>query len=162
MALWQLIVEMTSGTFDPTEEFLPFKLLLALKARAADPTITPSNFLDNNFLDTIGIAPLHLGHGHIYAFLKYVLFEESIWLRSELHDAAVTGVLFAMAAIAERSLGPDTASEERRVLGYWMAKHAHDRLDARVRREDKARWLKVRDEGYRQWQAGMKTLYGRE
>lgn len=162
MAYWEPLLGMVSGEVDPGPEFPPYRLLAALAEHGAHPLATPPAFLETLPAAELGLAPLHVAHGHVYAFFKFVLFEESVLLRGRFGAAGVVGVLFAMAAIVERSLGPDTASEERRVLGYWLAKEAQARLDAKLGDEKRVRWEQVRDDGYRQWKNGMQNLYGRE
>jgi hypothetical protein len=162
MSHWENILELMSGIDLPPKNFPPLRLLQALSERAKFPETTIFNIFDSLSLVELGLAPLHFSHGHIYAFLKYILFEQSFWLRTLLGDAGVTGVLFAMVAIVERGLGQSTVSEERRVLGFWLSKEATaQRERGQLDELNDARWRRMEIEGFQRWEAGMRYLYGR-
>jgi hypothetical protein len=157
---WEDILHMVSGG-QIRPDFPPALLLNALAESASEAT--PVNVLESISRKLAKIAPLHITHGHIYAFLKFILFEESVWLRSRHGAAGVTGVLFAMAAIVDRALGPLAVSEERRVLGYWLAREAKERLEHGTMLEsDKEKWQKIQEMGLQRWSEGMRDLYGRD
>jgi hypothetical protein len=107
-----------------------------------------------------GASSVHLTHAHIFGFLKFVLFEQSVWLRQNYGDDGVSGVLLAMAAIVKRAIGEENASEERRVLGYWLVREARTRGCGPRSRERKAYWTEVEKVGWSCWLGGMKVLYG--
>lgn len=161
MSQWEVLLGMISGEDNPSAHFPPLVLLESLTKAVRDFKAEPSNILDVVSRLETGMAPLHITHGHIYAFLKFTLFEQSFWLRSILGSDGVTGVLFAMCSIVERALGPSSSSDERRVLGYWLAKEGYQRLGQKdVQEKEKAMWERCTQDGFKKWKDGMQTIYG--
>jgi hypothetical protein len=156
MEQWPAILEMVSNDTKPSSSLQSYEILRALANASGE---TPTTILSALSAD-LGLSPLHICHGHIYAFLKWTLFEQSSWLRKHFGQEGVFGVLFTMIAIVDRIIGPEPASEERRALGYWLAREAKDRLKFDLEKEEAAKWEKLRDEGFSRWAEGMKVLYG--
>jgi hypothetical protein len=163
LAQWPELLDVveTGRALDP-QGIQPCKVLCILTTAARSDHTQPSALLASLPDLEYAITPLHICHSHFYGFLKWAVFEQSIWLRSHLGQDGVIGVLFAMAAIVERSLSADPASEERRVLGYWIAKEATQVLHGRAELGgvERARWEETRNEGVARWRDGMRLLYG--
>ncbi|KZT24902.1 SET domain-containing protein [Neolentinus lepideus HHB14362 ss-1] len=168
MGEWEQILAMTSGEIPATQctHLLAYQVIQHL----ADSWII--SFPNDSQLPSLPnlsfLFPLHPNHSHIYSFLKYILFEQSVWLRQYFADAGVHGVLLAMLAIVEHALnglgdGGNSlkVSEERRVLGYWIVKEAERQL-GQDQDEKRAKWESIRDQGFMRWQIGMRYLCSTE
>jgi hypothetical protein len=160
---WPALIETVESGKTPSIKSQPYRLLRSLADMTRKTRVRPSIMLVAMPDAEKVVAPLHVCHGHVYTLLKWALFQQSVWLRTQLGRDGVVGALFAMAAIVERSFGADAASEERRVLGYWVAKESVEvlRAQADLRDEERARWEAIREEGLTRWQEGMRLLYGR-
>jgi hypothetical protein len=121
---WPALIETVESGKTPSIKSQPYRLLRSLADMTRKTRIRPSTMLVAMPDAEKVVAPLCVCHGHVYTLLKWALFQQSVWLRTQLGRDGIVGALFAMAAIVERSLGADAASEERRVLGYWVAKEA--------------------------------------
>ncbi|EIN08506.1 hypothetical protein PUNSTDRAFT_126513 [Punctularia strigosozonata HHB-11173 SS5] len=165
MSLWPSILETLESSAERPAA-LPFNLLQSLTS-LAERRQDPHTFILGLDLQQHGFGGnvnLHISHGYVYAFLKFILFEQSVWLRQRYGDDGVTGTLLAAAAIVERAYQalPElkVASEERRALGYWLVREARTRWGDVHGRE--SFWDEVESIGWARWTEGMKILYGRE
>jgi hypothetical protein len=164
MVQWPTIIDMVSSPTAPGPTFAPFALLRATASASAPvPSGAPLAFPPALSARRLGLAPLHLAHGHVLSFLKWALFGQSAWLRAALGGAGVAGALLAMAAGLERLRPGDIASEERRALGYWLVREADARIKTAGEGEaaEKERWEIVRHVGWKWWKDGMDAIYGR-
>ncbi|TFK48974.1 SET domain-containing protein [Heliocybe sulcata] len=161
MSEWEHILAMTLGD-TPTDQcthLLAYQVLNHYSQPFPPPSqplpCPPPSFL----------SPMHPTHSHIYTFLKFILFENSVWLRQHFGDDGVRGVLRAMLSAVQTALGSlndggnsVNVSEERRVLGYWVVKEAERQLGRVASVDDRMRWESIREEGLVIWQVGMRYL----
>lgn len=171
MGQWEQILAMTIGDI-PAEQcthLLAYQVLQQLSRSWAVSLPANGGSITPPFLPFL--SPLHVTHSHVYSFLKYILFEQSFWLRQQFGDDGVHAVLLCMLAVIERalsSLGDGglslNVSEERRVLGYWLVKEAQRRLEqAEFRGEEEVnRWRDLQDQGLLRWEVGMQYLCSRD
>jgi hypothetical protein len=163
LSQWPMLLEMMDRSKKSIFKLMQYRVLKAIASHAPSATLHPSAKSAILTVD-LGCAPLHVCNGHLYTFLKWAVFEQSVWLRDQFGPDGIMGVLLTMCAIVDRVYRHEaSASEESRTLGYWLAKEADLRLqDTRLSSEEIDRYSKLKDEGFARWELGMRVLYGKK